>query len=318
MEHAPVLIPTLNRYDHFKRCLESLERCTGADMTVVYIGLDYPPSEKYIEGWRKIDRYLTEKELNNSFAKLIVKRRNHNLGIGNKNSNLNVLLSEIPESVTCYILTEDDNEFSPNFLDFMNQTLDIYKDNPKVFSVCGYVQPQYEVKNRELLFIYDNSAWGLGRWTNRETPDMRYVTSKLSSPKNMLKVYLRYPALFHCIFDMIKRNTEYGDTMFTLKCICEDMYQVRPSSSLVRNTGDDGSGQHCVKDGRFSSQAISTENKYFLSGYCEPTRTKVLDRMVFLNMSSSLWRVRFRNTIIIVRKLLKYWLSNIKHNRKEG
>lgn len=61
-QYAPVLIPTLNRYEHFKRCLESLERCTGADMTDVYVGLDYPTSDKYRKGWQKIDLFLKEKE----------------------------------------------------------------------------------------------------------------------------------------------------------------------------------------------------------------------------------------------------------------
>ena len=60
-QYAPVWIPTLNRFEHFKRCLESLERCTGADKTDVYVGLDYPPSDKYVEGWKKIDAYLAEK-----------------------------------------------------------------------------------------------------------------------------------------------------------------------------------------------------------------------------------------------------------------
>lgn len=39
---APVIIPTLCRYEHFKECLESLSRCTWAEKTEVYIGLDYP------------------------------------------------------------------------------------------------------------------------------------------------------------------------------------------------------------------------------------------------------------------------------------
>ena len=59
---APVIIPTLSRYEHFRKCFESLEKCTYAEETDVYVGLDYPPSEKYIEGWKKIDRYLQEKE----------------------------------------------------------------------------------------------------------------------------------------------------------------------------------------------------------------------------------------------------------------
>ena len=52
MIFAPVIIPTLNRYEHFRKCLESLEACTGAEKTDVYVALDFPPSEKYVEGWK--------------------------------------------------------------------------------------------------------------------------------------------------------------------------------------------------------------------------------------------------------------------------
>ena len=43
---APVIIPTLCRYDHFKRLMESLNKCTWADKTDVYIGLDYPAKRR--------------------------------------------------------------------------------------------------------------------------------------------------------------------------------------------------------------------------------------------------------------------------------
>ena len=46
MIYSPVIITTLNRHEHFRQCLESLERCTDADKTNVYVALDYPPSEK--------------------------------------------------------------------------------------------------------------------------------------------------------------------------------------------------------------------------------------------------------------------------------
>ena len=56
--YAPVLITTLNRYEHFKRCVESLSRCTHAEKTELVIGLDYPPNEKYVAGWEKISEYV--------------------------------------------------------------------------------------------------------------------------------------------------------------------------------------------------------------------------------------------------------------------
>ena len=95
--YAPVVIPTLNRYEHFRRCLESLERCTGAEKTNIYVGLDYPPSDKYVEGWKKIDCYLAEKEKNNGFNRLIVYRRTHNCGIGKPGCNYSQLKDVVKE-----------------------------------------------------------------------------------------------------------------------------------------------------------------------------------------------------------------------------
>ena len=46
----PILIPTLDRYEHFKKCIESLAKNTHANKTELVIGLDYPPSEKYMDG----------------------------------------------------------------------------------------------------------------------------------------------------------------------------------------------------------------------------------------------------------------------------
>ena len=67
---APVVIPTLNRYTHLRRCVESLEDNTWAEYTDVFISVDFPPEEKYEEGHKKVVEYLKKKENNNSFKSL--------------------------------------------------------------------------------------------------------------------------------------------------------------------------------------------------------------------------------------------------------
>ena len=53
MNYTPILIPTLNRYNHLKRCVESLAKCTHADKTDLYIALDYPLKEENCNyNWR--------------------------------------------------------------------------------------------------------------------------------------------------------------------------------------------------------------------------------------------------------------------------
>lgn len=306
MKYAPVLIPTLNRYEHFKRCLESLEKCTGADKTEVYIGLDYPPSEKYIDGWRKIDQYLKYKEENSSFGKLIVERRTHNYGICKENGNLETMIRDISDRYDRYIVSEDDNEFSPCFLDFMSKALEKYKDNPKVYSVCGYTQPKYQVKGKDVIFIYDNSAWGFGRWLNREVPDMKYVVTELHSIKSVVKLWIRYPALLNEILSMVNKKARYGDAMYSMQCVCEETYQVRPAISLVRNTGDDGSGQHTGISGKFSKQEISAESNFSLVTD-EVCRTIEADRAVRTNMMPENIVQRLKVHLSIFRKVVSFY-----------
>lgn len=53
MIYAPIYIPTLCRYEHFKQCIESLAQCEGASETEVYVALDYPAKESHLEGYEK-------------------------------------------------------------------------------------------------------------------------------------------------------------------------------------------------------------------------------------------------------------------------
>ena len=71
---APVLIPTLCRSKHFLRLMESLKRNTWAKYTDVYCGLDYPPSEKYRQGWQEICDYVDNGDFS-CFAKFVVFKR---------------------------------------------------------------------------------------------------------------------------------------------------------------------------------------------------------------------------------------------------
>ena len=92
---APVFIPTLNRHQHLRQCLESLARCTGAGQTEVYVALDYPPSEKYVEGW-KVNKEFLENCGDFGFKKLHLIERSENYGtwMPGDRGNLTCLLKE--------------------------------------------------------------------------------------------------------------------------------------------------------------------------------------------------------------------------------
>ena len=90
MKYAPVTIPTLCRYEHFRKCLDSLEDCVGSEHTDVYIALDYPAKESHWGGYSKIDMYLRKKQEKNRFKTLTVVRRTENMGIRRNNLVLDI------------------------------------------------------------------------------------------------------------------------------------------------------------------------------------------------------------------------------------
>ena len=66
--YAPIIIPTMNRYVHLQRCIHSLSLNTGADKTDLYVSVDFPSSEKYIQDHEKVVEYLKTTKIFDSFT----------------------------------------------------------------------------------------------------------------------------------------------------------------------------------------------------------------------------------------------------------
>lgn len=254
MNHYPVLIPTLNRYEHFRRCVESLSRCTHAEETELVIGLDYPPSEKYREGYEKIKAYIPQIT---GFKKVTCIKREYNYGAVNNSTDLTSRYFKIYDAI---IFSEDDIEFAPCFLDFMDKALDMYKDEPKVRSVCGYV-PEYLYRNLSLSTIFINphsSAWGIGLWRDKEKEfrliPYEYYLNVLKSFKSSMKILVTYPRELGLLQYMVTRKLVWGDVMRSIPQLLNGTFQVRPSMSLTRNWGYDGSGLNCGSDMRMAEK----------------------------------------------------------------
>ena len=304
-QYAPVIIPTLNRFEHFKRCLDSLERCTGAEYTDVYVGLDYPPSEKYVEGWQKIDAYLKEKEEKNGFRNLFVRRRDHNCGVGKAGSNGSLLYREIKEVSDRYISTEDDNEFSPCFLEYMNKALEKYKDDERVVCVCGYTP--FDVDGKENVFFSRQMyAWGNGRWIAKSERIWKFrnlesMEIALKSLRSAIRLYRFRPIMLSRVIDMVTQRYMFGDVSYTAYCVLHNRYCVFPSKTLVKNWGKDGTGVHYKKvaDSSWIYQEIS-QNHTFEIDEIEVKEHKCISKLM-LCVNSKKW---YGNIAIFFRYLV--------------
>ena len=262
-KYAPVFIPTLNRDIHFKRCVESLAKCTHVEKTDLFIALDYPAKEEHWEGYRKIERYIQSIK---GFKSVNVIKRSINFGA---EKNFLEGVKEIYELYDRVIITEDDNEFSPNFLDYINKGLNKFEDDENVLAICGYNYPIKMPETYKYNYYYHKSfsAWGWGSWRDKNL-------KLLYSPEKILKTIKNRKFIFESIkyygiskmliyLDAIKQDKpKYGDGAVTITELKDNKYCVFPTISKVKNIGHDGSGVHCGVNDIYHKQKID-EQKYF-------------------------------------------------------
>ena len=262
--YAPVVIPTLNRFEHLRNCIESLKRCSGADQTEVIISLDYPPSEKYIEGYNKIKCYLPTIK---GFKKVIVLETERNLGAVENCFKLYDYAKKIGYN-RC-IFTEDDNVFSPNFLEFINHGLNDYENNPSVMAICGFIHPNVQRYscNRFMGDIF--SAWGVGMWFEKQFTYQKmgsdaYLYAILKSWKKSIRLFRLRPRSLEGFLSMHFNKKFYGDVFKTAELLLENKWCIVPSVTKVRNCGHDGSGVNCGKifSDMFINQEIDSEKHF--------------------------------------------------------
>lgn len=265
--YAPVKITTLHRYEHFKRCIESLRNCTSANETEVYIGIDYPTKDEHWPGYMEILNYV---DTISGFKAVHIYRREYNFGLL-KNSR--DLVNRISKRFDRYIATEDDNEFSPNFLEYMNEGLEKYKDDSRVLMICGY---NYMFAEKELQSYKYNvypfrgmMAWGYGNWISKVKTKRAFVD------QSRVKEYLHNRKLVSMMFKHNQHITIHrllsryglqasGDLMNRIYIIANDKFCILPKKSKVRNWGFDGSGTNCISETNndFEKQEID-QDKYF-------------------------------------------------------
>jgi len=252
MIYAPVVIPTLNRYEHLKQCLESLSRCTWADKTEVYVALDYPPQDKwdkYAPGWEK-NRDWLHSVGDMGFKKLHLIERTENYGTwqpGDK-GNAKCLVEDLTKQYDRYIYSEDDNVFSPNFLEFMDKGLEKFENDDKVDSLIGY-RWYFPIKTKDNSFMRittDYTPWGVGYWVKKR-PCLDYLWFKKQLKlRTLFCLYRQYgPGIVGSLFEFARsahKDEIMIDRHIRAYLMLTNKHTIVPTVSLVKNIGLDGSG----------------------------------------------------------------------------
>ena len=215
MIYAPFLVVTLCRYDLFKRCLESLSANPYAKHTPVYVALDYPFKDEHWDGYNKIKDFLRG---DFNFKELNIIKRTTNFGPAD---NFNDAVEQVFSKYDRVITSEDDVEFSPNFLEYIDKGLEKFENDDDIYAICGFGLPTVCFKSEKFIPCGQNNflkmgtfynPWGVGVWKNKYLQVLEVCKTEQCFPTYLFDrnpfVLLKYPKILVYFTEILLAN--YG------------------------------------------------------------------------------------------------------------
>ena len=239
---APVALFIFNRPEHLRRTIESLKRCDGFTESPIVVFGDGARGEQdmaAVEATRHIAIELLGdraeyrlSETNQGLARSII-------------DGVELLLARYGR----VIVVEDDLLLAPSFLRFLNEGLDHFANDERVYQVSGHMfdVPDF-VQRREALLLPITTTWGWATWAR---------AWKFFDPKANGWQALRQD---HALCKRFNLNGSYDYSQMLERQMSRQIqsWGIRwywsvfmrgglscfPPRSLVANIGMDGSGTH--------------------------------------------------------------------------
>ena len=229
---APILVFTYKRLDTLKLAIASLQENKLASESELFIFSDAAKFEKDKAQVSKIREYI---KTITGFKNVHITEAPNNKGLAKS------IIEGVSEVINQYdkvIVLEDDLVTSRNFLFYMNQGLDSYKDHPKIFSIAGFST----VKGLEasVFFTQRSSSWGWATWKDRwnqvdwEVKDYDVFLQDKSSRDKFYKVGSDLPGMLD---EQMHGKINSWAIRWVYYQFRNGLYSVHPAQSKVINIG---------------------------------------------------------------------------------
>lgn len=158
MNLAPIIVFAYNRPIHLKRTLNALAKNNLANESELFI---YCDGAKENAPKDQIARIIENRKVAHAatgFKSVKVIEREKNIGL---KANIVGAVTEIVNRYGCVITLEDDIVTSPGYLRFMNEALELYKEDEQVMHISGYMWP-HKLPLPETFFYevpYPGGGW---------------------------------------------------------------------------------------------------------------------------------------------------------------
>lgn len=253
---APVVLFAYARPEHTSKTLQALAANRLAENTDLIIYADAARGEKdagrvlavrdivrRVSGFRSVT--LIEREFNYGLARNIIDG-----------------VTEVSDSHGRVIVLEDDIVTSQDFLAFMNAALSRYEYDSRVWHVSGWNYPIDPSGLGDAFFWRVMNCWGWATWADRWQHFQK-------NPARLMETWGRGQIDrfnldgAHDFWGQVRANSRgklntwaifWYATIFEHNGLC-----LNPARTLVRNIGNDGSGENCGRTDDFSCSRLGSE-----------------------------------------------------------
>ncbi len=160
-EMAPIVLFVYNRPWHTRKTIEALQKNELACESELYIYADGAKNDKVSQQVLQVRDYIKTID---GFKKIAIIERNRNWGLS---ASIIDGVTSIVDKCSKVIVLEDDHITSPYFLKFMNDALEFYKDESKVWHISGWNYPINLDQPEDVFFWRVMNCWGWATWEDR-------------------------------------------------------------------------------------------------------------------------------------------------------
>jgi hypothetical protein len=267
-ELAPVVLFVYNRPFHTQQTLEALAINELGNESLLYIFADGIKPNATEKDLAKIEKTRQIIRKRNWCKEVHIIERENNMGLA---ASVISGVTEIVKKHGRIIVLEDDLVTGSGFLRFMNEALERYENEEKVWQVSGYFFPLGSTRHsNSSFFLTFASSWGWATWqrTWNHFDPLSEGYSRLKTEKELayhFDINGSYPYTAMLLNQMEQKSIDSWAIRWWWSIFINEAFTLFPDKSLVNNIGYDAEGTHTKYEN--GHLIFEFESDYQISNY---------------------------------------------------
>lgn len=264
MNNAPVVLFAYNRPGHTSALLKSIDACYLAQNSDLFVFIDGCKNHENEKACRDVRKLVDEYAVHSRFKKCDVIKAESNKGLA---KSVISGVSRIIEQYGRVIVLEDDLIVSRDFLQYMNEALDRFEGDTRIWSISGYSFPMKSTGNKKGVFFAPRGcSWGWATWKDRWTLvdwDVSDYSQFRRSHADRISFAKGGGDLPYMLDDQMAGLIDSWAIRWCYASERNNMVTVYPCKTKVCNCGLDGTGTHSGTSKKFDTKLAEDTDTNF-------------------------------------------------------